>query len=95
LDIENNRAFPLDLSCLECLSVQSLANLPYVVATQFATKKQLKDLTHMPCLGIPCHKLYKKGLFSYVFTLKYTCHFGMSSKKFNLKGKIKNIYKYL
>jgi hypothetical protein len=39
---------------------------------------------------IPCHKLYKEGVISYVFTLKYTCHFGMNSKKFNPKSKIKN-----
>ncbi len=62
----------------------------YVVATQFATKKQLKDLTHMSFLWIPCHKLYKEGVLSYVFTLKYTCHFEMSSKNINPKGKIKN-----
>jgi hypothetical protein len=60
-----------------------------IVATQFATKEQLKDLTHMFCLQIPCYKLYKKGLFSYVFILKCTCHFGMNSKKLNLKAKHK------
>ncbi len=56
-----------------------------VITIQFATKKQLKDLTHMFCFQIPCRKLYKEGAFSYVLTLKYKCHFGMSSKKFNLK----------
>ncbi len=59
----------------------------FVVATQFVTKNQLENLTHMICLWIPCHKLYKECVFSYVFTLKYTCHFEMSSKKLNLKGK--------
>jgi len=66
--------------------------LPYScnsIAIPFATKKQLKDLTLMFCLQIACYKLYKKDLFSYVFTLKYMCHFGMSSKKFNLKAKHK------
>jgi hypothetical protein len=50
LDTKNNKTLPLDLVCLERLNVQSPTGLPYVVATQFATKKQLKDLTHMPCL---------------------------------------------
>jgi hypothetical protein len=49
----------------------------------------------MLCFWIPCHKLYKEGVISYVFKLKYTCHFGMSSKKFNPKGKIKIKNKYL
>ncbi len=40
-------------------------------------------------LQIPCHKLYKKGLFSHIHTLKYNCHFGMNSRKFNLKVKHK------
>jgi hypothetical protein len=53
----------------------------FITAIQFATKEQLKYLTHMPCLWIPCYKLYKKGLFYYVLTFKYTCHLGMNSKK--------------
>jgi hypothetical protein len=71
----------LDLAYLERLSV--------IIATQFVTNEQLKDLTHMFCLQIPCYKLYKEGLLSYVFTLKYMRHFGMSLKKFNLKAKHK------
>jgi hypothetical protein len=71
----------LDLPYLEHLSV--------IVAIQFTTNEQLKDLTHMPCFQISCYKLYKKGLFSYVFTLKYMCHFGMNLKKYNLKAKHK------
>ena len=70
----------MDLACLKHLSV--------IVVTQFATNEQLKDLTHMFCLQIPCYKLYKQGFISYVFTLKYMCHFGMS-KKLNLKAKHK------
>jgi hypothetical protein len=50
----------------------------FIVATQYATKEQLKDLTHMICFLIPCYKLYKEDLLFYVFTLKYMCHFGMS-----------------
>jgi hypothetical protein len=38
LDTKNNGAFPLDLACFECLNV--------MVATQFATNEQLKNLTH-------------------------------------------------
>jgi hypothetical protein len=71
---------PLDLACLECLNV--------IVATQFAIDEQLKDLIHMFYLQIPCYKLYKEGLFFYVFTLKYICHFGMTLV-FNLKAKHK------
>ncbi len=51
--------------------------------------EQLKDLTHMFCFQIPWYKLYKEGLLSYVLTLKYMCHFGMSWKKHNLKTKHK------
>ncbi len=68
---------PLDMACLERLSVI------------IATNEQLKTLTHMFCIQIPCYKLYKEGLFSYVFTLKYMCHFGMNWKKLNLKAKHK------
>jgi len=71
----------LDLAWLEHLNV--------IVATQFATNEQLKDLTHIFCLQIPCYKLYKKNFFSYVFTLKYMCHFGMNLKNLNLKVKHK------
>ncbi len=71
----------MDLVYFECLNV--------IVTIQFATNEQLKDLTHMICLQIPCYKLYKEGLFSYVFTLKYMCHFGMNLKKLNLKAKHK------
>jgi hypothetical protein len=88
LGTKNNKTLPLDFVRLECLSVQSLVGLPYVVATQF-TIKTLEDLTHMLCFLIPCHKLYKEGVLFYVFTLKYTCHFGMNSKKLNPKGNLK------
>jgi len=54
--------------------------LIYIIITiQFATKKQLKDLTHIFFLQIPCYKLYKKCFF-YVLTLKYMCQFEMNSK---------------
>ncbi len=76
-----NGAFPLDLACFEHLSV--------IVVTQFVNNEQLKDLTHMFCFEIPCYKLYEEGLFSYILTLKYMCHFGMNFKKFNLKAKHK------
>jgi hypothetical protein len=89
LNTKNNGALPLDLACFECISV--------IVVTQFATNEQLKDLTHMFFLRIPYYKLYKKGLFSYVFTLKYMCHFGMNLKKLHLKvnRKIKNKISWL
>ncbi len=69
----------MDLVCPKCLSV--------IVATQFVTKEQQKDLTHMFCLQIPYYKLYKEGLFSHILTIIYKCHFGMRSKKINLKAK--------
>ncbi len=40
-------------------------------------------------LKIPCYKLYKEGLFSYVLAFEYMCHFGMSLKKLNPKAKHK------
>jgi hypothetical protein len=46
---------------------------------------QPMDLTHMFCFWIPCHKIYIKGSFSYVLTLKYTCHLGWGQKKLTLK----------
>ncbi len=70
LDTKNNGALPLDLAYLECLSV--------IIVTPFANNEQLKDLTHMLCIWIPCYKLYKEGLFYYVLTLIYMCHFGTS-----------------
>jgi hypothetical protein len=59
------------------------------ICNLIATNEQLKDLTHMFYLQIPCYKVYKEGLFSYVLALKYMCHFGLSLKKFNLKAKHK------
>jgi len=44
------------------------------------TNEQLKDLTHMFCFWIAWYKLYKEGLFSYGFTLKYMWHFEMNWK---------------
>jgi hypothetical protein len=52
----------------------------------FATKVQLENLTHMFCSLISSCKVYKKGAFSYVFTLKKV-PLGMNSKKINLKTK--------
>ncbi len=80
----------MNLACLKRLSVLSLVNLLYScnsIAIQFAIKEQVKDLTHMFCFQIPCYKLYKKDMFSHVFTIKYIYHFGMNSKKLNLKAK--------
>jgi hypothetical protein len=89
LHAKNNGALPLDLTYFEHLNI--------IVATQFAINEQLKDLTHMLCLWIPCYQLYKEGLFFYILTLKYMCHFGMSLKKLNLKArhKIKNKISWL
>jgi hypothetical protein len=59
----------------------------FLIATQFVINVQLKDLTHKFFPWISFHKLYNKGVFSCVFTLKYMCQFGMNSKKFNSKNK--------
>ncbi len=60
------------------------SNLPWMLkcysCNSIATNEHLKDLTHMLCFRISCYKLYKGGLFSYVLTFKYMCHFGMSLK---------------
>jgi hypothetical protein len=74
LDIKNNGAFPLDPVDHECLSLLSSVVLSYScnsIVIQFTTNEQLKYLTHIICFRIPCFKLYKEGLFSYVFTIKY------------------------
>jgi hypothetical protein len=52
----------------------------FLVATQFVIEMQLKDLTHQCFPWISSHKLYNKGVFSCVFTLKYMCQFGMNFK---------------
>jgi hypothetical protein len=70
---------PRALKCYSCNSI----------ATLFATKKQLKTLTHMFCFQIPSYKLCKKGLFSHIFKLKYKSHFGMSSKSLTQRQNIK------
>jgi hypothetical protein len=77
------------LACIERLRV--------IIATQFAINEKLKDFSHMFCLRIPCYKLYKEDLFSYVLTLECMCHFGMSLKKLNQKAKhkIKNEISWL
>jgi hypothetical protein len=63
--------------------------LSVIFATHLQLNLQLKDLTHLIFLQIPCYKLYKEGLFFYILTLKYKCDFGMNSKKLNLKAKDK------
>ncbi len=53
------------------------------ITTQFATKEKLNFFffeSHV------INYIYK-GLLFYVLTLKYMCHFEMSSKNFNLKDK--------
>jgi hypothetical protein len=40
----------------------------FIMETPFATKEQLKYLTNMPCLWIPCYKLYKN---MFVFLCSY------------------------
>ncbi len=67
---QKNGGLPLDLSffwMLKCCSCNSIV-----------INEQLKDLIHMFCFQIPCYKLYKEGLLSYVFTLKYMCYFRMN-----------------
>jgi len=50
---------------------------------------QLKDLTHQFFPRISSHKLYKKGVYSCVFTLKYNVSIWDELKKINLKKKHK------
>jgi hypothetical protein len=64
------------------------------IATQFTTNEELKNLTHMFCLGIPCYKLYKKR---FVLRWKYMCHFGINPKKktWRQNKKLKNKISWL
>ncbi len=72
---------PWTLKCSLVGLLYSCNSICYSITTQFATKEQLKNLTHMLCLWISCYILYKRGLLSYVLTLKCIYHFGMNSKK--------------
>jgi len=63
----------------------------YVVVTQFAIEKQLEDLPHMLLFLNPMsQKFIIIIIIINILTLKYTSHFGMRSKKLNLKGKTQN-----
>jgi hypothetical protein len=53
------------------------------VTTQFVTKERLKYSTHMLNVFESHVTNYINKVFSYVPTLKYMCHFRMSSKKLN------------
>jgi hypothetical protein len=58
-----------------------------IVVTQFATKVELKTLTHIFGFPISSWKLYKKGVFFLCFHIKRHVPLGMNSKKFNTKNK--------
>ncbi len=47
------------------------------------------SLIYIFCLPISCCKLYNKGAFSYVFTIKTMCHLGWVQKNLTLKENIK------
>ncbi len=68
---------------------QSMWENLYVVVTQFAIEKQLEDLPHMLLFLNPMSQKFII-IIIYILTLKYTSHFGMRSKKLNLKGKTQN-----
>jgi hypothetical protein len=68
---------------------QNIWENTFLNAIQFATKTQLENLTHMFWPSISFWKLYKKGAFSYVFTIKNMWHLGMNPKKLNFKAKHK------
>jgi hypothetical protein len=61
--------------------MQSIWENLSIVATQFAIKKQLKDLTQMFCVLIPCHKLYKEGVFFLCSHIKIHVSFWDKLKK--------------
>jgi len=46
-----------------------------------ASNGQLKNLTNMLCVKIPCYKFYKEDLFFYVLTLKVHVSFWDELKK--------------
>jgi hypothetical protein len=60
-----------------------------IVATQFATKEQSKDVTDMFFLWIQCYKLYEEDVSS-MFSHYNTCTIlGWAKKNLTLKGKHK------
>jgi hypothetical protein len=48
----------------------------FLVAVEFATKVQLKGLTHMFHLLLSSYKIFKEDVFFLDFTLKIICHLG-------------------
>jgi hypothetical protein len=48
----------------------------FLVTIEFASKVQLKHLTHMFSLLMSSYKVYKGGVFFLDFTLKIMCHLG-------------------
>jgi len=48
----------------------------FLVTIEFASKVQLKHLTHMFSLLMSSYKVYKEGAFFLDFTLKIMCHLG-------------------
>jgi len=63
----------------------------FLVLIEFATKVQLKHLTHMFWLLITSYKIYKEGVFYLDFTLKIMCHLGWAQRSLTLKTKHKII----
>jgi hypothetical protein len=70
---------PLDLTWLDHLSV--------IVTIQFTNNEQLKDLTLMFCLQVPCYKLYKRKLVLLHFHIKIHVPFWDELKKTEHKSK--------
>ncbi len=58
----------------------------FLVVTQFTNKMQLENFIHTFCPPISYCKLYNKGAFCYIFTLKKHVPFDSNSKKLNPKN---------
>jgi hypothetical protein len=67
------------------LFIIKLAFKKKLVTFQFKIKIQVKGLTHMFCLQISSHKLYKGHIFHWLLTKKCICQFDASEKMLNIK----------
>jgi hypothetical protein len=59
-----------------------------LIASQFEIKIQVKGLTHMFCLWISSHKLYKRHVFHWLFIKICICQFDLNEEMFDINWKL-------
>ncbi len=61
----------------------------FEIEIEFATKVQVKGLTHIFCFIMSSSNVYKKDAFSLNFTFKILCHLGRVQRSLTLTAKHK------